>query len=90
MKDIIVCFEDLTNIPNIFGAIDGTHIPLTNLPSKKITFTISDFSNRKKFYSFVLQVVCDTNKIFWNFCFGQLGVVHDGGQFKNCSIYEVS
>jgi hypothetical protein len=78
LKNIIVHFEDLTNIFNIFGAIDGTCIPLTNFPSKKIIFIISDFSNRKQFYNIVLQVVCDANKIFWNFCVGQLEGVHNG------------
>ncbi len=63
---------------------------MTNLPSKKITLTISDFFTRKKFCSIVLQVVCDANKIFWNFCVGQLGGVHDDGQFKKCNIYEIS
>jgi hypothetical protein len=72
LKDIIPRFEDLTNIPSIFGAIDKTHILLKNLPNKKIIFTIGDFFNRKKFFSIVLQVVCDANKIFWNFCVADL------------------
>jgi hypothetical protein len=38
----------------------------------------------------VLQVLYDANKIFWNFCVGQLGGVDNGEQFKKCSIYEVS
>jgi hypothetical protein len=25
----------------------------------------------------VLQIVCDVNKMLWNFCVGQLGGVHD-------------
>jgi hypothetical protein len=43
LKDIIACFENLIGIPNICGVIDGTHIPLANFPSKKITVVIGDF-----------------------------------------------
>jgi len=31
--------------------------------------------------------LCDVDKIFWNVCVGQLERVHDGGQFKRCSLY---
>jgi hypothetical protein len=68
LKDVIVCFENLKCIPNICGAIDGIHILLANLPSKKFTLAIGDLFNRKKFHSIVLQVVCDAKKIFWNVC----------------------
>ncbi len=78
-KDIIVCFENLTCIPNICGAIGGTRIPLVDLPNKKATLVSSDFVNRKKFHSIVLQAMCDADKIFWNVCVDQLGGVHDGG-----------
>ncbi len=71
LKDVIVCFENLIGIPNICGAIDGIHILLANLPSKKVTLAIGDFFNRKKFHSIVLQAVCDANKIFWNVCASQ-------------------
>jgi hypothetical protein len=40
LKDIIAHFEHLTSIPNICGVIDGTHIPLVDLPSKRITLVI--------------------------------------------------
>jgi hypothetical protein len=56
LKDIIVHFENLTGILNICGAINGTHIPLVNLPSKKVTLAINDFFNKKKFHNNVLCV----------------------------------
>ena len=34
---IINDFEELTGLLNICGAIDGTHIPLAERPSKRIT-----------------------------------------------------
>jgi hypothetical protein len=44
--------------------IDGTHILLANLLSKRVTLVVGPFFNKKKFYSIVLQVVCDANEIF--------------------------
>ncbi len=78
-KDIVACFENLTTIPNICGTIDRIHILVTNFLSKKATFAIGDFFNRKKLHNIVLQAMCDVNKIFWNVCLGQLRAVHDSG-----------
>ncbi len=40
-----------------------------------------------KFHNIVLQIMFDVDKIFWNVYVGQLGGVHNGGQFKRCSLY---
>ncbi len=82
LKDIIARFENLIGIPNICGTIDGIHIPLADLPNKKITLVIDDFFNRKTFHNIVLQVVCDVDKIFWNVCVDQPRGVHDGGSLR--------
>jgi hypothetical protein len=57
---IISDFEELTGLPNVCGEIDGTHIPLSENPSRRVTLAASDFFNRKKFHSIALQVVCDS------------------------------
>ena len=67
LQGIINDFEELTGLPNICGAIDGTHIPLAERPSKRITLAKSDFYNRKKYHSIILQGVCDSKKIFGMF-----------------------
>jgi hypothetical protein len=87
LKNIIACFKDLTSIPHICGAIDGTHIPLVDFPSKKVTLIVGDFFNRKKFYNIMLQVLCDVDKIFWNIFVGQPRRLHDGGEFKRYNLY---
>ena len=86
LQNIIESFRDITGLPNIAGSIDGIHIPLSMRPSKKYTPMPLDFFNRKKFHSIVLQGVCDSNKMFWNVCAGQLGGVHDVGQFVVSSL----
>ncbi len=40
LKDIIAHFEHLTSIRNIWGVVDGIHIPLVDLPSKKVMLVI--------------------------------------------------
>ena len=47
----------------------------------------SDFFNRKKFHSIVLQGVCNADRIFWNECAGQPDGVHDAGQFVVSSLH---
>ncbi len=88
LKDIIIHFENLTSRLNICGVIDGIQIPLANFPSKKVTLVMGDFFNTKKFHNIVLQAMCDVDKIFWNVCVGRPRGVHDGGQFKRCSLYK--
>ncbi len=62
LHKIITHFHDfVTSIPNTYGAIDGTHIPLIDLPNKRMTLVANDFYCRKKFNSIVMQVVCNVN-----------------------------
>jgi hypothetical protein len=68
LQSIIEKFEEITGSPNIAGAIDGTHIPLSARPSRRYTPMSQDFYNRKHSHSIVLQAVCDTNRMFWNIC----------------------
>jgi hypothetical protein len=64
LKNVITHFENFTCIPNVCGAIDLTHILLVDLPSKKVTLVISDFFNKKKFHSIVLQLCVMQKKSF--------------------------
>ena len=73
LQNIIESFWDIIGLSNIAGAINGTYIPLSMRSSKQYTPMPSDFFNRKKFYSIVLQRVCDLNKMFWNVCAGKPG-----------------
>jgi hypothetical protein len=84
---IIQQFEDLTCLPNICGAIDGTHILLVERPNKRYTIAIVDYYNIKGFHNIVLQTICDTQKLFQNVCASQPRGVHDGGLFKTFSLY---
>ena len=54
MLDVQWDFHHLQHIHGIIGAIDGSHIPI------KAPLVAKDAHlNRKKFYSVILQAVCD-------------------------------
>jgi hypothetical protein len=42
---IIQQFEDFTCLPNICGAIDGTHIPLVERPNRRYIIATIDYYN---------------------------------------------
>jgi hypothetical protein len=50
---IVQQFENLTILPNICGAIDGTHIPLVDRPNRKYIIAVVDCYNRKRFHNIV-------------------------------------
>jgi hypothetical protein len=57
-------FEICQGIPNIFGAIDGTHIPISIPANNKF----KGYINRKNWASIALQCVVDGQGNFWNVC----------------------
>ncbi|KAI4463677.1 hypothetical protein MML48_4g00008954 [Holotrichia oblita] len=77
-------FETITNgfqkragIAGIIGAIDGTHIPITQphlMPNPYI--------NRHKYHSIVLQGVCTANYMFIDCFAGCPGSIHDARVFR--------
>ncbi len=52
LKLMIKAFQELISLLNICRSIDGTHIPLAHLPSKRATFAKNDFFNRKNPYEY--------------------------------------
>ena len=56
-SEIIVGFESHRGMPNVIGAIDGTHVAIAEVQSE--IFRSLDWLNRKKMYSMHTQAVCD-------------------------------
>jgi hypothetical protein len=68
----------------VVGAIDGSHIPI-KAPSKDSV----DYFNRKKFYSVVLQAVCDSQYKFLDIYCGWAGATHDSRVLRNSPFYNL-
>lgn len=77
-------FEELTSLPNMCGAIDGSHIKI-NPP--KTQQTLSSYRSRHGFPSVLLQVVADHKKIFWDVCVKAPGGVDDATHFRDSLLY---
>ncbi|CAN4107674.1 unnamed protein product [Withania somnifera] len=78
-------FQELTALPNICGAIDGTAVRLQHLPSD--TVNSSMYYSRYGFPSVLLQVVVDHKKIFWDVCVKAPGGFDDATHFRDSLLY---
>eukprot|EP00794_Sanderia_malayensis_P009556 gene9556-10543_t len=78
----IKTFENLSPLPNILGAVDGTHIEIIAPENSTV-----DFFNRKQRYSISCQGVCDGNLIFLSMSAGFPGSIHDSRMLRNSWVY---
>lgn len=86
--DIVMTIESFRSkqgIPNVLGAIDGTHIRI----EKPAAFE-QDYCNRKKFFSISLQIVADANMRITNVHCGEPGSLHDARIFRRSELYHAA
>ncbi|CAG9766703.1 unnamed protein product [Ceutorhynchus assimilis] len=76
-------FQHKSKIPNIIGAIDGTHIPI--LPPSE---GYRDFINRKGWASWILQGIVDAKYKFIDISIKQPGRSHDFAALLASNIYK--
>ena len=76
-------FEDLSQLPNIVGAIDGTHIPISAPRESAV-----DYFSRYQHHDFGIQAVADGKLLFLDFCAGYPGSMHDARILRNSSLYQ--
>ncbi|XP_045133082.1 putative nuclease HARBI1 [Portunus trituberculatus] len=62
----------IANFPNVIGIIDGTHIPIAAPPVDEELYI-----NRKNFHSLNIQVVCNADYIFQDYCCRFPGSTYD-------------
>lgn len=81
-------FHEVTGIPNLCGAIDGTHIVLQRKPDR--AYGPADYrtgEGEDAFYSILLQGVCDSQKVLWDVCCNSAGGMDDASHFKASSLW---
>ena len=78
----IETFSDLSNLPNVAGAIDGTHIEI-----KAPLESAVDYFSRYHQYDFIVQGVVNGQKLFLDFSAGFPGSLHDARVLRNSTLY---
>jgi len=76
-------FKVKYGVPQCFGTIDGTHIPVS-VPSENHT----DYYNRKGWYSVLIQGLVDANYCFLDICVRWPGSVRDARVFVHSNLYK--
>lgn len=80
-------FEELTSLPNICGAIDGSHIKISNGKLKHVSANQNQYRCKYGYNSVLLQVVADHRKIFWDVCVKASGGADDSAHFRDSLLY---
>ncbi|KAI5056803.1 hypothetical protein GOP47_0028621 [Adiantum capillus-veneris] len=86
LKSIMDGFEATTGLPQVAGAIDGTHIRLQRKPSKDNFPT--QYICRHGFPSILLQGIVDSRKLFWSVVCVAPCSTHNSTHFKEYSRYQ--
>ncbi|GLT55819.1 hypothetical protein SLA2020_289070 [Shorea laevis] len=78
-------FEELTSLPNICGAIDGSPIKVRGLNLDRNSMNV--YKCKYGYDSVLLQVVADHRKIFWDVCVKAPGGADDASHFRDSLLY---
>ena len=79
----IETFTDHSDLPNIAGAIDGSHIRI-----KAPTESKADYFSRYQQYDFIIQAIVDGRMLFMDFACGFPGAMHDGRVLRRSTIFD--
>ncbi|CAI5948327.1 unnamed protein product [Closterium sp. NIES-64] len=81
-EEMALDFRAIKGVPNVIGAIDGTHIELRGMEAHR-----GDYYNRKQVYSVQLQMTCDSKGVIWDYNLGNPGSMHDQGVFSTSDLH---
>ena len=78
----IETFQDLSDLPNIVGAIDGSHVRIKAPKDSPV-----DYFSRYQQHDFIIQAVVNGQKLFLDFACGYPGSMHDARVLRRSSIF---
>ena len=73
-------FADLNNLPNVVGAINGSH--------KAPNDSARDYFSRYQQHDFIIRAIPDGKKIFMDFACGYPGSMHDARVLRRSTIFQ--
>lgn len=79
----IATFADLTNLPNVVVAIDGSHVRI-----KAPNESAPDYFSRYQQHDFIIQAIVNGRKIFIDFACGFPGSMHDARVLRRSTIFQ--
>lgn len=85
LAKIMEDYQAITGLPQIAGAIDGSHIKLERKPPHK--YFPAQYISRHGFASILLQGIVDSKKCFWSVVCKAPGGAHDSTHFKESTLY---
>ena len=83
VNSLIATFADLTNLPNVVGTIDDSHVRI-----KAPNESAPDYFSRYQQHDFITQAIVDGRKIFIDFACGFLGSMHDTRVLRRSTIFQ--
>ena len=76
-------FAELSELPNIVGAIDGSHVKIKAPKDSAV-----DYFSRYQQHDFIIQAVVNGRKLFLDFACGYPGSMHDARVLRRSAIFE--
>ena len=78
-------FQNVSDLPNIVGGIDGSHIRIAAPPDSAV-----DYFSRYQQHDFIVQAIVDGRKCFLDFASGFPGSMHDARVLRNSTIFDLA
>ena len=75
-------FAELSELPNIVGAIDGSHVKIKAPKDSAV-----DYFSRYQQHDFIIQAVVNGRKLFLDFSCGYPGSMHDARVLRRSAIF---
>ncbi|CAI7880729.1 unnamed protein product [Closterium sp. NIES-54] len=75
-------FRATRGVPNVIGAVDGTHLPVRGIDEYR-----TEYYCRKQMYSVQLQLTVDARCRIWDYVVGWPGSAHDSRVFTNSALH---
>ena len=79
----IATFSDLTNLPNVVSAIDGSHVKI-----KAPIDSAPDYFSRYQQHDFIIQAIVNGKKVFIDFACGFPGSMYDARVWRRSTIFK--